>query len=351
MCESGEVVSSRRMPDEWPELMVLAEAALPETGSIPKNSPEARAIVTQAAEWDKVTLDQNRFYAYNQMLCGVARRLANSSTRKTMIAQGAQSLLDWSSKDRLGNGGISGLRHNSVATPFKSVIAQESILLTPEVQLIGDLLTAASQMRGDTRPSPDEIAAQVATTREDGSRMNDLISNVMTGATTNLLDTVLVTASPEYRDGEAPNDRAMRLLRHPRLPEIAQHACGLLLENTTAQAGFIQIDGDEIIFINPNSVDNGAEGQTSKECENSATATRSEVVMPGLLSVIEIEAEDSPTEDEADGYNSRNHSIICPAANIKGMVPGVVNMVVEMVEVAVEELKAEEAEHQDLLAV
>lgn len=311
----------RKMPEHWPGLLSLAQSALPiQPHGVLRATSELRELGNTIEGLDYQTLSDNKYYAYSLAICGMARALQEPATRSVVAEMGAGILIG----DSRRNGGLSGLYTNDLelGQAFDVPIHAGYNSLAPEERLLGNYLRIAEDERLERRPAPgivindpEWLDIQMYHMRRQWNAGLGSETSVTEGlryavalSVSYIFSEIFDRTTPNWKQGELPDESTLELLRSPKLVGAANKLCALSSAASLGRDGrVIDIVEGEPAFVNPY-----VDGK-------------------------------SPKVLAADPHTYRSGSLKCPALHVRGMIGLTLGTCVDIVERAVDKLGAEAA--------
>jgi len=290
---------------------------------------------------DRTSLDGNLFFAYNLVSCGLAQRLLEPQTRETIVERGTELIIE---KSAQGKGGISGFDSPflKIAPAFEDEITKAYDALPTETKLLGNFICVAitqrkAMLRG-TFPRPisqeeeeaeDIVGQQLIEllpqmngeeTPQLAKGMNaidislkDLLGKILTRRDKGY--SAVLSPSNDWTSGKLPDPEVRKFLRHPSIQRTAQRICALTSQESFYDAN-VKIDDDGVHFVD-------IYARRQRLISDPAT----DKALPGRYGW------------RGRSWLVREEPIICPAAHVNQMVPLVLDMTVDMLDRACEQVE------------
>lgn len=311
--EKAEVTFTRPQPPEWPRLTEVAKTVTGIEAPDWRNPVVLSELGLEIDQLSRTELINNKYYALGHLICNFAHLLQDPQTRQDIVTAGAKDLVKVSAT--ANNGGISALQES-----FDSLDAYSAILdkaydnAGPDLQLLSNYLSTAFNYRfmGSTTNAVSETM-----TRGVALQMNNICSpnarlalNSLTVSPVDICFKVLNKSGIKLKQGEVPTADQMKLLRDPSTVQVARRLCTILSGQSFGNDGeVIEVEKNEVRYIPPK--------------HN----------FPTYFSGSD-EAAQNISKDYAHLEFSRKTPMVCPALHVKGVVPLVMGMTVDMIDEA-----------------
>lgn len=345
-----EIQSSRAEPAAWAPLLEVAETAVPAASHEEwGDSPGMRSLYDGLQKLSMEDLSNVTFYGHGLVICEIAKSLRNPSVRNQIVAIGADTLIYAS--EQMG-GGVSALAVDPdyLEDGYAGLVREAYDRRPAAERLVGEMSLSQRFERRDTtengsRPKlwtpkslreeryavlsqgvvsrmnrevtvntrgmvhPQGVGLLIMEAEARSPRMESMIRRNIVLSATYLAALVLDGLNPQIKEGELPSPEDIAVLRHRSTKQAALQACRVSSDEFFDRANPIMrvLDG-QAVFRDP--LKGGKRPKPSR---------RRHVFKYGL---------------RGRQYYERDDPLICPAADVSGMVPLSLDLVGRIVETA-----------------
>ncbi len=310
-----EVRCTRPLPGEWPDLYAEAQRRTISEGSPNWDVSTLMPLGLAIDPLERISIINNSYYAYGFAIRGFAKYLSDHEARQQVVKTGADLLLE-ASKNVHGN--VSGLAASvfRLDQAFEPAI-QAGYQSTPTpVKLLGNYLITVDGYRGidevDVRPAISSEIRWFVRDQMVGTQKPVLERGIVAlmASPKSILYRILYERGIDTYDRDIPSPKAIKKLRHPSVKRLATQLCTVNSDQSFKQE-VMEVKNDSVSFVAP------LNGRPT------FYSSRSKI------------------RQQDNDYNQRRTlPMVCPALYVKGVVPLVMDLTIDMLDLASQKLAA-----------